>query len=77
MNFNEQLRAILVRLDTGGYLGFGGVDQAEREAHTLIEEAIGENETKWIEATPSQRTVAESRNALRAELRAKFNVEEG
>lgn len=31
----DELRAILTRLDQGGYLGFGGVDQAFKEIQLL------------------------------------------
>lgn len=35
-------------------------------------ELVGEDDHKWLQATPSQRTVSESLNALRQELRDKL-----
>lgn len=43
--------------------------EATKALNELFLEVVGEDVTKWVEATPSQRTVAESTNDLRASIR--------
>lgn len=48
-------------------------DTVHDQLYKAVMEVIGEDEHEWIEATPSQRTVAESLNQLRQSQRQKLN----
>jgi len=73
-DIHQQLEAITTRLDTGGYLGYGGATQAATELLALISQTvssvIGEDEEINDYLNDKTRTEHEYGNYIKSEQRA-------